>query len=204
MTADRMAGTVAGLADATGPENIKAYAPERSRIMNPIDEKEIRESFVNCSKGEARRLNLPRGLSELPWADLDFLGWRDPGAPDRGYLVTERNGELVGVTLRLAQETRRSFTKGTICSICVTAHTGTGVALFTAPRVGAAGRQGNTVGTYICADLACSLYMRGRKKTDLGMDFETLTTEERVVRAVVNLESFLDKIFDGSLSTTTT
>ncbi|MEU4410582.1 FBP domain-containing protein [Streptosporangium sp. NPDC023963] len=170
--------------------------------MNPVGEREIRESFVNCSKGEARRLNLPRNLSELPWADLDFLGWRDPGAPDRGYLVVERQGELVGVTLRVAQDVRRGFTKSTVCSLCLTPHSGSGVALFVAPRVGAAGRQGNTVGTYICADLACSLYVRGTKRTDSGVRFEeTLTTEERIVRTVVNLEGFLDKVFDGDVRT---
>lgn len=168
--------------------------------MKPVGEPEIRGSFVNCSKGEARRINLPRNLPELSWADLDFLGWRDPGAPDRGYLVVERNGELVGVTLRVAQEVRRSFTKSTVCSICVTPHSGTGVALFVAPRVGAAGRQGNTVGTYICADLACPLYVRGVKRTDFGVRFEeTLTTEERVLRTVSNLEGFLDKVFDGDV-----
>ncbi|MFB9677514.1 FBP domain-containing protein [Streptosporangium vulgare] len=168
--------------------------------MKPVGEPEIRGSFVNCSKGEARRINLPRNLPELPWADLDFLGWRDPGALDRGYLVVERNGELAGVTLRVAQEVRRSFTKSTVCSICVTPHSGTGVALFVAPRVGAAGRQGNTVGTYICADLACSLYMRGVKRTDSGVRFEeTLTLEERIGRAVSNLEGFLDKVFDGDV-----
>ncbi|WP_436760947.1 FBP domain-containing protein [Streptosporangium sp. V21-05] len=168
--------------------------------MKPVGEPEIRGSFVNCSKGEARRINLPRNLPELSWADLDFLGWRDPGAPDRGYLVVERHGELVGVTLRVAQEVRRSFTKSTVCSICVTPHSGTGVALFVAPRVGAAGRQGNTVGTYVCADLACSLYVRGVKRTDSGVRFEeTLTTAERVVRATLNLEGFLDKVFDGDV-----
>ncbi|GAA3106514.1 FBP domain-containing protein [Streptosporangium carneum] len=172
--------------------------------MNPVGEKEIRGSFVNCSKGEARRLNLPRNLPDLPWDDLDFLGWRDPGAPDRGYLVAERHGVIVGVTLRLAQEVRRSLAKSTICSVCVTAHPGTGVALFTAPRVGAAGRQGNTVGTYMCADLACSLYVRGRKRADLGaLRFETLTEEERIVRAVVNLEGFLDKVLEDTMSSTT-
>ncbi|WP_430625940.1 FBP domain-containing protein, partial [Streptomyces albus] len=31
------------------------------------------------------------------------------------------------------------------------------MALLAAPRPGAAGRQGNTVGAYLCADLACSL-----------------------------------------------
>ena len=58
--------------------------------MQPLADNDIRASFINCSKGEARRIALPRNLSELPWEDLDFLGWRDPGAPDRGYVVAER------------------------------------------------------------------------------------------------------------------
>lgn len=168
--------------------------------MNPVTEDAIRSSFVNCSKGEARRLAVPRGLSGLPWADLDFLGWRDPGAPERAYLVAERPGGPVGVALRLAQDVRRSFTKSTLCSVCVTPHAGTGVALFTAARVGAAGRQGNTVGAYMCSDLACSLYVRGRKQTELGVRFESLTVEERVLRASANLDAFLDKVLDDTLA----
>ncbi|MEQ4723629.1 FBP domain-containing protein [Nonomuraea sp. B19D2] len=167
--------------------------------MNPITEHDIRTSFVNCSKGEARRLNLPRGLAESPWPDLDFLGWRDPGAPERAYLVAERGGELVGVSLRPAQEVRRSFTKSTLCSVCVTPHAGTGVALFAAPRVGAAGRQGNTVGAYMCADLACSLYVRDKKQTELGTRFESLSVEERIVRAAANLDGFLERVLDGTV-----
>lgn len=102
--------------------------------MNPLSENEIRGSFVNCSKGEARRLNLPRGLAELPWEHLDFLGWRDQGAPDRGYLVAEHGGELVGVTLRVPS-VRRSLTKTNVCSLCLSAHAGSGVALLAARRV---------------------------------------------------------------------
>ncbi|MGW0804026.1 FBP domain-containing protein [Nonomuraea sp. NPDC002799] len=168
--------------------------------MNPVTEQAVRASFVNCSKGEARRLNVPRGLSASPWPDLDFLGWRDPGAPERAYLVTERGGALVGVALRLTQEVRRSFTKSTMCSVCVTPHAGTGVSLFTAPRVGAAGRQGNTVGAYMCADLACSLYVRDKKQTELGTRFETLTAEERVLRLTVNLDAFLARVLDDNLA----
>jgi hypothetical protein len=48
--------------------------------MQPIAERDIRLSFVNCSKGEASRVNLPTDFTQLRWADLDFLGWRDPGA----------------------------------------------------------------------------------------------------------------------------
>src|ERR1700756_4860755 len=140
--------------------------------MQPLEENDIRSCFVNCSKGEAKRINLPQPLSGLPWADLDFLGWRDPGAPDRGYIVADHDGRLIGVTLRAPQGMYRGFTKTTICTLCITGHPGTGVCLLTAPRTGAAGRQANTVGTYMCADLACSLYVRGKKASGLGLQYE--------------------------------
>jgi hypothetical protein len=166
--------------------------------MEPIDEKAIRASFANCSKGEAKRISLPRELSELPWADMDFLGWRDPGAPDRGYLVAVRDGRLVGVTLRAPQGVRRGFTKTTVCSLCLTGHPGTGVCLLVAPRAGAAGRQGNTVGAYVCADLACSLYLRGKKQTGLRVPYEeTLPLEDKIDRTLTNLGAFLDKVLAG-------
>ncbi|MER7506053.1 FBP domain-containing protein [Nonomuraea pusilla] len=163
--------------------------------MNPLTERQIRDSFVNCSKGEARRAGLPPRLAGLPWPQLDFLGWRDPGAPERAYLVAERPGGPVGVALRVAQDVRRSFTKSTICSVCLTPHSGAGVALFAAPRAGERGRQGDTVGAYMCADLACSLYVRGLKRTDGGIRLEeSLTVEERVLRAAANLDAFLEKV----------
>ncbi|MFJ4188008.1 FBP domain-containing protein [Kitasatospora sp. NPDC089509] len=162
--------------------------------MEPLGDLEIRASFVNCSKGEARRLNLPRGLAELPWGDLDFLGWRDQGAPDRAYLVAPHGGELVGVTLR-SPMVRRSLTKTNVCSLCITAHAGSGVALLAARRAGVSGREGNTVGTYICADLACSLYVRGVKKSTLvTRPDESLPLERQIARTVDNLDAFLAKV----------
>ena len=56
--------------------------------MEPLTEQEIRAAFVNCTKGETQRLSVPRDLADRPWDDLDYLGWRDPQAPDRAYLVT--------------------------------------------------------------------------------------------------------------------
>lgn len=164
--------------------------------MIPVSEKELRESFVNCSKGEAARINLPGELARLPWEDLDFLGWRDPKAPDRGYLVAEYQDRLVGLSMRVPTGVRRSLTKTTVCSICITAHSGSGVSLFAAPKAGASGRQGNTVGTYICADLACPLYVRGKRISDLGARYEeSMTTEEQVARQMANLEQFLSQVF---------
>ncbi|MFT2019635.1 FBP domain-containing protein [Streptomyces sp. 796.1] len=163
--------------------------------MLAVGEKEIRASFVNCSKGEASRLNLPRDLAERPWEDLDFLGWRDPGAPDRSYLVMPYEGRLTGVTLRVPQGPRKSLTKTNICSLCLTSHPGSGVTLLAARKAGAAGRQGNTVGAYICADLACSLYVRGKKKLELAQRFEeTLTLDEQIDRLVGHVEAFLTQV----------
>ena len=163
--------------------------------MKPLTEQEIRSSFINCSKGEAKRISLPRDLDVRPWDDLDFLGWRDPGAPDRSYLVTERDGRPVGVTLRFPSA-QRGFLHRSMCSLCLTTHRGSGVSLMTARKAGAAGREGNSVGVYMCADLACSLYVRGKKALDAGSRFEeSLTTEEQIARTVGHLSAFLDKLY---------
>ncbi|GAA4233820.1 FBP domain-containing protein [Actinomadura meridiana] len=163
--------------------------------MRPISEKDVRRSFVNCSKGEAARLGVPKDLDARPWDDLDFLGWRDPGAPDRAYLVADRDGRLVGLALRAVKGTARGFTSRGMCSLCLTTHSGGGVTLMSARRAGDAGRQGNTVGHYLCADLACSLYVRGRKQTAATQDLdESLSTDEKIVRTRTNLTAFIDRV----------
>ncbi|MEU1707477.1 FBP domain-containing protein [Streptomyces sp. NPDC005706] len=162
--------------------------------MRPLTEQDIRDSFVNCSKGEAKRLAVPRDLGERPWDDLDFLGWREPGAPDRSYLVAEREDGLVGVALRYPTA-RRGLLHRSLCSVCLTTHPGGGVSLMTARKAGPAGREGNSVGVYMCTDLACSLYVRGKKVPQSGGRFEeSLTLEEQIARATGNLYAFLDRI----------
>ncbi|MEV5528275.1 FBP domain-containing protein [Streptomyces prunicolor] len=163
--------------------------------MRSLTEQDIRNSFINCSKGEAKRLAVPRDLDTRPWGDLDFLGWRDPGAPDRSYLVTERADGLIGVTLRFPSS-QRGFLHRSMCSLCVTTHSGGGVSLMTARKAGPAGREGNSVGLYMCTDLACSLYVRGRKIPESGIRIEeSLTVEQQIDRTVGNLTSFLDKLY---------
>lgn len=163
--------------------------------MRPLTEQDIRASFVNCSKGDAKRLTVPRDLAERPWDDLDFLGWRDPGAPDRSYLVLERDRGLAGIALR-CPTVRRGFQHRSMCSVCLTTHRGGGVSLMTARKAGAAGREGNSVGVYMCADLACSLYVRGKKVPESGSRFEeSLTTEEQIARARGNLAAFVERLY---------
>jgi hypothetical protein len=159
--------------------------------VRPLTEQEIRAAFVNCSKGEAKRLNMPRDLADRPWEDLDFLGWRDHQAPERAYLACETGDQLVAVTLRCPGPNPLQK-KTSMCSICLTSHTG-GVTLMVAPRTGKAGQQGNTVGEYLCSDLACSLYLRGKKPVS-GRYSEGLTVEEKVERAMTNLTAFVAKV----------
>ncbi|MFE7977952.1 FBP domain-containing protein [Streptomyces shenzhenensis] len=161
--------------------------------MKPLTEQEIRSAFVNCTKGEAKRLSVPRDLADRPWDDLDFLGWRDPQAPDRAYLVTAQDGRPRALALRSSNaaswQTRRSM-----CSLCLTTHTG-GVSLMVATRAGRRGQRGDSVGVYICSDLACSLYVRGKKDAGIGARLqESLTVEEKIQRTVANLDAFLAKV----------
>ncbi|MFI5866086.1 FBP domain-containing protein [Streptomyces sp. NPDC051546] len=161
--------------------------------MKPLTEQEIRTAFVNCTKGEAKRLSVPRDLAERPWADLDFLGWWDPKAPERAYLVTELDGRTVAVALR-SSGAAPSQARRSMCSLCLTTHTG-GVALMVAPKAGKEGQQGNTVGAYICGDLSCSLYLRGKKNAGPdGRLHESLTLEEKIERTVANLAAFLANV----------
>lgn len=161
--------------------------------VKPLSEQEIRAAFVNCTKGAAKRLSVPRDLDERPWDDLDYLGWRDPQAPGRAYLVIELDSRPRALALRCtgpaSGQMRRSM-----CSMCVTTHTG-GVSLMVAPKAGKAGQQGNSVGSYICSDLACSLYVRGKKDAGAGSRLqETITLEEKTRRIVTNIAAFVAKV----------
>jgi hypothetical protein len=127
--------------------------------VRPLTEQQLRRSFVNCSRGEAQSLALPKDFAALDWNQLELLGWRDPKAPLRGYLVLEDGADVVGIAVRAA-ESRMSSRTTAMCLLCQTAQSGDAVSLFTARRVGEAGRNGNTVGTYICADLGCSHRVR--------------------------------------------
>src|SRR3954469_24527679 len=100
--------------------------------MEPLTEKQIRDSFVNCSKGEAGRIKLPAAFTDgsIAWNDLDFLGWTDPGAPLRALLVAPGP---VGLLLRRPEPRKGLTVRSSMCRICLTEHTASGVALFVAP-----------------------------------------------------------------------
>ncbi|GIE85172.1 FBP domain-containing protein [Actinoplanes regularis] len=168
--------------------------------MEPISEAEIRASFVNCSKGEAARIKLPTDFRETPWDDLDFFGWIDPAAPQRAAIVVPTPAGArprVGILLRKAEGGGKvSAARSSMCQVCLTDHNAGGVSLFTAPLAGAAGRNGNSVGDYLCSDLACSLYLRGKRqpKMRLVRFEETLTATEKIDRALLKLSAFTSRV----------
>lgn len=125
--------------------------------MKALTEDDIRGSLVNAAPGEAEHMPMP-GLHEMVWDDREYLGWRDPSSPSRGYLVAWRDGTPVGIVVRAAST--RLQAGSAICSLCNTPQPASQVTMFSATRAGEAGRRGDSVGTYICADLACSLLIR--------------------------------------------
>ena len=122
--------------------------------MHALTEAAIRRSLVNCSRSEAASLTLPRDFAELDWASLEVLGWRDPKAELRGWLVHETDDGLVGLALRAA-DTTMSSRRSSMCLLYQTVRSAAEVSLFTSRRAGEAGRNGNTVGTDVSADLGC-------------------------------------------------
>jgi len=164
--------------------------------MEALSEKAVRDSFVNCSKGEAARIRLPRDFADTGWGDLDFLGWTDPGAPLRALLVVPGDGGPTGIVLRRPEERRANALRSSMCRICLTGHASSGVTLFVAALAGAAGRRGNSVGEYLCSDLACSLYLRGKRQPRLRLIRyeETLSLDERIDRAMINLAAFTKRV----------
>lgn len=162
--------------------------------MRALTEDEIRASFVNVTDDEARRLTMPWGLGAALWDSLDYLGWIDPAMPERGHLVADTSFGLVGILLRLPKG-RPLGARRALCNLCWTQHPGTGAILMVARRAGRAGLNHNTVGTYICADLACSLYVRGlRRALGGGRMPETLDETARITRLRDNVEDFLGRV----------
>ncbi|MBT2533713.1 FBP domain-containing protein [Arthrobacter sp. ISL-48] len=122
--------------------------------MQQITSQQIRSSFVNASRSDAAKLNLPKDFATLDWDTLDFLGWRDDKMPLRGYLVVPGPKGLTGIMLR-APDGGAKKNRSVLCELCRDVFSKEDVVLWVAKRAGQSGRDGNTVGTLICADFLC-------------------------------------------------
>jgi hypothetical protein len=135
----------------------------------------------------------PRELDGLTWDDLEFLGWNDAKAPLRSYLVRWRAGEPVGVMLRAADTKVKRAAPG-MCQLCRSSRPSDAILLFTARRVGAAGRNGNTVGTYICADFACSANARTLKASPTLTPDPGKPVDQRLRELGERVDGFIDAV----------
>jgi len=160
---------------------------------------EITAAMVNSSRSRIKAMTFPEGFDDTPWDDLDFYGWIDPRAPQRAYLVTAYRDRLVGVEFRVAHaDPTRS--RGVMCTLCRSSRRNADATLFTAGKAGAAGKAGNSVGTYLCADFACSLYVRNLKTLPDPQPERSLPTEVRIENLRGRLDGFLARVLGDAPS----
>ncbi|NQX28350.1 FBP domain-containing protein [Microbacteriaceae bacterium VKM Ac-2854] len=137
-----------------------------------LDEKNIRDAFVNASRKELTELTLPE-LGDFE--RLDYLGWTDRKLPRRSYVVVPVDGEPVGLVLQQAGTAPRTRAQ---CSWCRDVKLPNDVVFFAARKAGAAGRKGDTVGTLICAEFQCSANVRkAPPMAYIGFDVEAARLE---------------------------
>lgn len=74
--------------------------------------------------------------------------------PLRGYLVVPGPKGVTGILLRAPEGGARK-NRSVLCELCRDVFSKEDVLLWVARRAGQSGRNGNTVGTLICADFLC-------------------------------------------------
>ena len=145
--------------------------------MNPFTDKQIRSSFVNASRREAATATLP-DLAVVDWERQDYLGWVDAKAPLSAYAVFDVEGQPTGLLLRASSPGARGR-RSALCAWCEDVTAPDDVTLYVARRAGAAGRNGNTVGTLVCTGFTCSANVRRRPT------FEEAGGDDETVRAAI-------------------
>ncbi|MGW8483168.1 FBP domain-containing protein [Microbacterium sp. NPDC055903] len=159
--------------------------------MRPIDERAVRASFLNASRKETATLTLPPGFGDIDFDRLDYLGWTDPKLPRRAYVVAVVDDAPVGVLLQRAEQRVQMRAQ---CSWCDDVTLRNDVQFYAARRAGAAGRNGDTIGTLICAEFGCSRTVRMLPPLAYeGFDREA-ARELRILRLQEHVSAFLREV----------
>lgn len=157
--------------------------------MQPLTENQVRAALVNATPDELDRVGLPLSLVLADWDHLDFLAWSDPDFRGRGYMIVERDGVPTGIVLRAASGSRP---RAAMCNLCHAMQPGNQVALFTARRAGDAGERGDSVGTYICADLGC--HDNVRLAAPLAPSEVRASVDRRIDGTRHRVEAFVERV----------
>ncbi len=152
--------------------------------MDPLTEEEVLTSF----KGE-REDDVPLpDLTNIPWDDLDYLGWVHPSG-HLGYvvIVSPDDGGIKGTILRRG---RFDGSKPGLemCSLCHHVHRPNGTAMFTITHKNAERRH--SIGNIVCKDLDCSLRIRNLVQPASYLN-ETLYPEAKIWRMQMALHRWL-------------
>jgi len=166
--------------------------------MQPVTKDLITASFVNMTEAELNAMSFP-GLHETLWEEREFLGWRDVNHNTRGYLVFWVGSRLRGVMVRAA-ETAMPAGRSAVCALCHTQQPAPQVSLFVAPKAGEAGLRGNTVGTYVCSDLACSTIIRMVPALPGGIPNTRDAVAQRSEGVLSRLENFSERVLSREAS----
>lgn len=162
--------------------------------MQPMTNLDLRSLFVNATLRERKNITVPENLGDLDWDNLDFLGWRDPKFTQLGYVVAPLDGEPVGIILKEAQVKRTSRPQ---CAWCEDVRLPNDVVFFSAKRAGPAGRNGNTVGTLVCAGFQCSSNVRLPPPLPyIGFDVAAAQVQ-RIANLTANAGQFVRSVRDG-------
>lgn len=162
--------------------------------MRPLTEDDIRESFENATPDELRLVALPGDFILADWDHLDFYAWRDPRTRGRAYVVAEIAGMPRGIVLRAADGAPRA--RSAMCNLCHTMQPADQVTLFTARRAGEAGEHGDSVGTYICADLSC--HENVRLALPLAPSEMRASVDRRIDGTRARVEAFVERVLESA------
>lgn len=162
--------------------------------MLPLTEQNIRASFINASLRERNNLTLPADLGDLAWDRLDYLGWRDRKIPSLGYVIAMFDNAPVGILVRQADGKPRSRPQ---CSWCEDVLLPNDVVLYSVKRAGQAGRNGNTIGTLVCAGFECSANVRKKPPIAyIGFDVEAARLQ-RIEALREHVQNFVRDVRDA-------
>lgn len=157
--------------------------------MQALTEQQVREALVNATGDERERLSVPMSFVLADWDHLDFFAWPDPTLRGRGYLIVERAGVATAIVVRAAGG---SGAHAAMCNMCHTMQPGNQVALFTARRAGDAGERGDSVGTYMCADLGC--HDNVRLAAPLAPSEVRASVDRRIDGTRQRIEGFVERV----------
>ena len=160
--------------------------------MRPLTEQDVRASFVNAADDDVRLMTLPSDFMLTDWDHLDFLAWRDPRSHGRGYVIVEIGGAPHGIVLRAADGSSRA--RSAVCNLCHTMQPADQVSLFTARKAGSAGEQGDTIGTYICADLSC--HETVRLAAPLAPNEVRASVDRKIDGTRLRTEAFVESVLE--------